>query len=160
MRSDPERRRFPGADASGDATPCARLAAAYAELDEKLASLGAGCTACGECCRFPPGAPVLYATALERRCLLAVPPPAQWGLDERACPYLDEATSSCTARARRPVGCRAFYCDRALPNARDRDGACELGEAALRRIRAISTEAGIPWDYAPVVRRLRGGGPV
>ncbi|MGB2966041.1 MAG: hypothetical protein WBD14_01365, partial [Phycisphaerae bacterium] len=41
------------------------LAAVYERADAALASEAASCRACGECCRFGPDRPVLFASALE-----------------------------------------------------------------------------------------------
>ncbi len=137
------------------------LRALYAELDREIGSVlqenaAASCRACGECCGFPPQGPVLYATAPERELLTQTPPPPGT-YPEGACPYLRE--SKCTARERRPVGCRTHFCSSALPPAEARE-ACEgLGEKALAEIRGIVERHGLPWDYAPVVdRTARGGG--
>jgi hypothetical protein len=132
----------------------AGLEAVYAELDARLESLGARCTSCGECCAFGPGSPVLYATELERRLLTREPPRAEVAPGPRACPYLDGATRQCTARTRRTIGCRTFFCEKALPSDAARERAMDLCERALGRVREISSEAGIEWDYAPVVPLL------
>jgi hypothetical protein len=133
------------------------IEAVYAEFDEGLGGLGARCGACGRCCTFPPENPVLYATALERAYLAEKPPPRREGLPARACPYLDARSGRCTARDRRPVGCRTYFCEGALPDARAREAARELGERALAGLRRIVARRGLDWDYAPAVERLRSG---
>jgi Fe-S-cluster containining protein len=146
----------------------AELRALYAELDREIGgvlreSAGASCRACGECCSFPPQGPVLYATAPERELLASAPPPpgtpacAAGGVaagrhPDGACPYLRE--TKCTARERRPVGCRTHFCPSALPPPEAREACEALGGKALAEIRGIVERHGLPWDYAPVVERL------
>ncbi len=141
---------------SADATR--RLRLVYAELDRGIASLlrdsGGACRACGRCCTFPTGAPVLYATALEREYLASVPPGDHGPLPNGACPYLDVETKRCTARERRTVGCRTHFCAEAVGDERAREAAHALGERALAEIRRIVSAHGVEWDYAPVVERL------
>jgi Fe-S-cluster containining protein len=132
------------------------LRALYAELDREVQSIlqenqGADCRACGECCSFPPQGAVLYATAPERELLVLSPPPPGTHPDG-SCPYLRE--TRCTARERRPVGCRAYFCSFALPPLEAREACNALGEKALAEIRGIVERHGLPWDYAPVVERL------
>ncbi|MHC4199624.1 MAG: YkgJ family cysteine cluster protein [Planctomycetota bacterium] len=151
-----------------------RLRLVYAELDGGIASLlrdsGGACRACGRCCTFPTGSPVLYATALEREYLASgaarTPRKAVLGALRRswrpggtdgACPYLDVETKRCTARERRTVGCRTHFCAEAVANESAREAAHALAERALAEIRRIAGTHGIEWDYAPVVERLRGG---
>ena len=150
------------AGAGGEASEGAfrELRALYAALDREVQSIlqenqGAACRACGVCCSFPPQGAVLYATAPERE-LLALSPPPPGTHPEGACPYLRK--SKCTARERRPVGCRAHFCSSALPSPEAREACEALGEKALAEIRGIVERHNLPWDYAPVVERLAGRG--
>lgn len=131
----------------------------YEELDRRLDALlsahpGSSCCECGTCCTFPPGAPVLYATALEHAYLASEPPPAQAGLPEGACPYFEHDTSFCTARERRPVACRTHFCDEAMAAKAAREAAQDLYEWAHAELRRISDAHGLEWNYAPVIDRL------
>ncbi len=136
-----------------------RLESTYKELDRGLDLLlqesGAACRECGRCCTFPPGSPVLYATAIEHAYLAAGWPPAERELPPGTCPFVDETTRLCTARERRPVGCRTYFCEKALPSADARAEAEALAERALAEIRRIAEEHGLEWDYAPLVDRLQ-----
>jgi len=156
-----------------------RLRLVYAELDSGIDSLlrdsGGACRACGRCCTFPTGSPVLYATALEREYMAAgtaktpreprsprkaAPGVLQraWRLDgpDGACPYLDVETMRCTGRERRTVGCRTYFCEEAVGDEHAREAAHALGERALAEIRRIVSTHGLEWDYAPVVAWLAG----
>jgi hypothetical protein len=97
---------------------------------------GASCESSSECCRFGVTGREPQVTSIEvaalrralgarggplpdkRRALplaSAVLGPAR-GKDERTCPLLDRA-GRCAVYARRPLGCRTFYCQRAdLPH--------------------------------------------
>jgi len=131
------------------------LEAIYRELDLGLARLGARCLACGECCTFPPGSPVLYASWPERAYLAGVPRADSTGpRPTGACPWLDTSTMLCTARERRTIGCRAHYCARALPSEETRSAARDLAERALARVKELVRRWGLEWDYAPVLARL------
>jgi len=94
----------------------AELAAVYRRADRALEEISSSCRACGQCCRFGPDRPVLFASALELAYLVSrrgvpiegrVPPgspDAPW-----RCPYQEGRT--CMARPERPLGCRTFFCD-------------------------------------------------
>lgn len=137
-----------------------RLPAVYAALDRKLAAVlaenvGADCRACGRCCTFPPQGDVLYASAPEREFLASVPPPPGEH-PAGSCPYLRQG--KCTARERRPVGCRCYFCVFVLPSREARDECRSLAEEALAELRRIVEEFDADWDYAPVVERLAARG--
>ena len=137
------------------------LAAVYERVDAALASEAASCRACGECCRFGPDRPVLFASALELAYLTASAgrpapdrapkpggPDAPW-----QCPYQVAKTSGdstgreearCMARAGRALGCRTYFCD---PVSR------RLGEEvhaeAFDEIRRIAGRRKEGWWYGP-----------
>ena len=131
----------------------AQLAAVYevyAGVDAALESAAASCRACGECCRFGPDRPVLFASALELAVLVAsagpaaadrpVPPggpDAPW-----RCPY--QEGSCCTARAGRPLGCRTYFCK---PETRARGE--EVHAEAAGEIREIAARRKGEWWYGP-----------
>jgi len=149
-----------------DPNPCApacavpgHIRALYEELDRRIEALlsahpGSSCRECGACCTFPPGAPVLYATALEHVYLASSPPPAQADLPEGACPYFERDTSFCTAHERRPAVCRTHFCDDAMAEKAAREAAQDLCEWAHAELRRISDAHGIEWGYASVMDSL------
>ena len=136
----------------------------YARVDAALESASASCRACGECCRFGPDRPVLFASALELGVLVASagPPaperpvtpgvaPAKRGfaLAEPGgpdapwrCPYQEGPV--CTARAGRPLGCRTYFCD---PPARARGE--EVHAEAMGEIREIAARRKSGGWYGP-----------
>jgi hypothetical protein len=136
-----------------------RIHSVYAELDREIDRLherhpDSRCRECGECCTFPQGAPILYATALEHAYLASEPPPIQAGLAEGTCPYQEVGSDYCTARERRTISCRTHFCDDAMRAKAAREEAQDLCEWALDRLREISRASGIEWGYGPVVDRL------
>ncbi len=147
----------PAPDLPAEAVQCLR--SLYDELDGKLDLLlarhpGSGCRECGRCCTFPPGSPVLYATALEQAYLAVEPPPLDARLPEGACPYFELDTSFCTGRERRTIACRTHFCDEASPSKAAREEAQDLYEWALSVLRGISDAHGLEWGYATVIDRL------
>jgi Fe-S-cluster containining protein len=125
----------------------------YARVDAALESASASCRACGECCRFGPDRPVLFASALELGVLVASagPPAAErpvalaepGGPDAPwRCPY--QEGPGCTARAGRPLGCRTYFCD---PEARARGE--EVHAEAMGEIREIAARRKSAWWYGP-----------
>jgi Fe-S-cluster containining protein len=119
----------------------AALRRIYARVDEALAGRSATCQACGRCCAFRPGGPVLFASALEMAFLVteAGPPgadgrvPPGEGDDAWRCLYQAPQNDAsvgglCAAREARPLGCRTYFCDPAAREAGERLHADALGQ--------------------------------
>jgi len=126
------------------------LADVYARVEAALASAGAACRACGECCRFRPGDVVLFASALEMAYLVgeagppppdrrpeAGPPDGPW-----RCPY--QAGDLCAARAARPLGCRTHFCETEARAEGER-----VHAAAWPEVRGLAEGARGRWWYGP-----------
>ncbi|HOX37560.1 MAG TPA: hypothetical protein PL033_06190 [Candidatus Brocadiia bacterium] len=117
------------------------LAALYREADARVAALGLECAACGRCCDFRRRDHVLYATELEVIFLgeiKAVPCGASPG--NPPCPFQD--AGRCSARERRPLGCRVYFC-KAGPDWND------SVEELHRKLRDIHDRHRLPYSYAP-----------
>lgn len=80
----------------------------YLWADQQIAALGPTCMGGGGCCRFDLAGHRLYASTAEMAILLEVPPTSQTQIFFR-CRY--QIGPRCTARARRPLGCRTYFCD-------------------------------------------------
>ncbi|MFW6133483.1 MAG: YkgJ family cysteine cluster protein [Planctomycetota bacterium] len=106
----------------------ASLRALYAEADAGLAGLDATCTACGACCDFARVPYRLYVSTAELALLTRVAPSAPAA--PRRCPYQREAL--CTARDRRPLGCRAHFCEASARSAGQ--AGYERFHGAIRRL--------------------------
>lgn len=123
----------------------AALAAVYADAD--AAGAGGLCLRGGTCCRFDLQPHRLFLTGLELAALAAEAPPRQWAIEQSRrgrCPY--QIRHTCQAYARRPLGCRTFYCGAA---ARGAEG---LHEVFHSRIREIHENFCIPYAYADLCR--------
>ena len=82
------------------------LAGLYTQVDTAIAALNAPCRACGHCCRFDLADHRLYASTGELALLSTVAPPGPATV--LRCPW--QSQDRCTARARRTLGCRVFFC--------------------------------------------------
>jgi hypothetical protein len=65
------------------------------------------CRACGDCCIFEQAEHRLYASTGELTLLTSVPPPQPPAI--LRCAY--QRNSVCSARDRRPLGCRIYFCE-------------------------------------------------
>jgi Fe-S-cluster containining protein len=119
----------------------------YADVDRAVEEMGASCAACGECCGFLRAGHRLYVSTAEVALLSALPPPAGGELPPLRCPY--QVGPRCLARALRPLGCRAFFCPRALP-----DQEPSLYEKYHRRLRQLHQEHFIPYLYVEMTGAL------
>ena len=141
----------------------AALAGVYERVDAALTPQAASCRACGECCRFGPDRPVLFASTLEAAYLVASVGAA--AAEQQATPGGPDALwrcsyqkgDRCTARAGRMLGCRTYFCD---PSARRRGE--EVHADAMKEIRRIAARRKAGWWYGPArfffARGAAGGG--
>ena len=132
----------------------AELRALYDEFDGETARVSPVCRASGRCCDFDAWGHTLFASRLEVDILVAESGLAAFDPATRLCPFWKERR--CTARAPRPLGCRAYFCD-----ASKTDAMQDLHERFLRRLKELHDRHGIPWSYAPLLRHLAdavGGG--
>jgi hypothetical protein len=138
----------------------AELRALYEQLDAEVAALGPVCQLSGRCCRFEEHGHTLFVSTPEVRFLLGSAPEPQRPLDRgETCPWQD-SRGRCTARGCRPLGCRVYYCDSSYEPA-----AHELSERYIARLKELTKNHGLPWNYAPLHRHLeeeraRGSYPI
>lgn len=122
----------------------------YEELAAEIARHAPLCVQSGRCCRFREYDHTLFLSALEAAYLLEQAPDASRPLDAgETCPWQDER-GRCTARESRPLGCRIYFCDPHFQSVMP-----DLSEAFLSRLKLLSGEAGLSWDYAPLHVHLR-----
>lgn len=121
----------------------ADLDAVYADLDREVAAASPVCRASGRCCRFREYGHTLFLSRLEAERLLAAGLPAGADVGREGCPY--QAQGLCTARERRPLGCRVYFCD---PSFADR--MAELSERYVGRLKSLHERYGLAWDYRPL----------
>ena len=124
----------------------AELREVYARADAAVAVAGVVCLGGGVCCRFDLFGHRLYLSVVELALLTSQPPPRA-PTSARRCPY--QVGPACTARGRRPLGCRVFFCveeRKLLPP--------DLPEELHRRIRGIHQKHCIPYAYGEITRFL------
>lgn len=121
------------------------LAEVLQQADAALVDRAPACRACGRCCRFEEFGHRLYVTAGELALLTAsLPPrPARAG----RCPY--QLDDRCQARPRRPLGCRAFFCEAGAS-----EGLEDLYEQFHGRLRRLHEAAGKPYLYCELTAAL------
>jgi hypothetical protein len=126
-------------------TERADLLALYAEVDAAIVAANPRCEASGRCCRFVEFDHTLFLTSFEAELLFEPGIPAEAALDPGLCPY--QVHGLCTARDRRPTGCRVYFCDPAwqelMPMA---------AEEAIARLKVLHQRHGRGWDYRPLNR--------
>lgn len=128
----------------------AALLAIYHELDAEIARRAPVCQLSGRCCRFAEYDHTLFLSAVELGVLLADAPAPSRPLDQgETCPWQD-AQGRCTAREARPLGCRVYFCDPGYEGQ-----AADLSETFLARIKQLTDDFGMPWNYAPLHQHLR-----
>jgi hypothetical protein len=125
----------------------ADLRALYADVDAEVGACQPRCDVSGRCCRFSEYGHTLFLSAVEAELLFSEPP----ALSQRPaeCPY--QIGGRCTARERRPLGCRIYFCD---PTFADRMP--EISESAISRLKRLHERWGRGWDYRPLERFLKG----
>jgi hypothetical protein len=132
-----------------DPSTDAALRALYAELDAEVALIGPVCQLSGRCCRFKEYGHTLFVSTAEIQLLLASAPEPSRPLDQgETCPW-QNAHGHCTARDCRPLGCRIYYCDTSYEQ-----HAYELSERYITRLKGLSDQHQLPWNYAPLHRHL------
>jgi len=127
-----------------------RVLELYQEVDAEVAAAGPVCIASGKCCRFKEHGHVLFLSNLEADVLLSAAPAYETPVSDEFCPF--QKVNLCTAREPRPLGCRVYYCDPAYQETGNR-----ITEKYLRRLKVLTEETGINWEYAPLHHFLNHG---
>ena len=121
------------------------LRRAAGAADELAAGNAEPCRACGHCCRFDESGHWLYVSTGELALLGGVEPPQP--PRRGRCPY--QVDARCTARDRRALGCRVFFCDE-----RVREGSHELYERFHRQVRRLHERRGVAYLYVELTTAL------
>ena len=115
----------------------------YAVVDARVAAAGPHCDASGRCCRFDEHDHTLFLTEMEADHLLAGGLPDNAVVRPGRCPF--QVQGLCTARGRRPLGCRIYFCDPDYEPAMT-----ALSEDALARLKEHHRRTDRPWNYRPL----------
>jgi Fe-S-cluster containining protein len=123
------------------------------QADRDISLLAPVCFAGGACCKFDLTGERLMVSTGELALLLRQPPPRPRQAALQRCPY--QSGPLCTARQRRPLGCRTFFC---------RGGLGEPAAAVYERhhasLRALHDASAIPYVYVELtgaILQLIGG---
>jgi hypothetical protein len=116
------------------------LLAAQADIDAR----NPHCRACGACCDFRTAGHRLYVTTAELA-LLAQDPPSR--VEPLRCPYLQG--HDCTARARRSLGCRVYFCQAASQSPPE-----DLYEIHHQAFKALHEHFDLPYFYVELTAGL------
>jgi Fe-S-cluster containining protein len=92
------------------------LQALLIQAEKAVARRRPSCRACGRCCDFTAWDHRLYVSTGELALLTRQSSP--WPTEALRCSY--QRQTACTARDRRPLGCRAFFCIQIGKAARER----------------------------------------
>jgi Fe-S-cluster containining protein len=123
------------------------IEAIYRDVDSEVSALGAACWARGDCCDFDRAEHRLYASGLETA-YAGEGREGPTNPKETLCPFWIDRR--CTARERRPLGCRTYFCDPRY------QGALEaIHEKHLRRLRELTQVHALSWSYAEFVGAVR-----
>ena len=113
----------------------------YEDLASDIAQLAPVCEVSGRCCRFEEYGHRLYLTSPESELLLSEGLPAGAEINTATCPFQIEKL--CTAREKRPLGCRVFFCDPSYAGHAE-----ALTEKYLARLKNLHQATGTDWVYA------------
>lgn len=112
----------------------------YDDLARDINQLAPVCDLSGRCCRFKEYGHRLYLSRTEAELLLEEGLPPGATVSEEGCPF--QQGLLCTAREKRPFGCRVFFCDPKYA------GQAEvLSEKYLSQLKTLHRETNTPWEY-------------
>ncbi|MBN1554017.1 MAG: hypothetical protein JXA11_04675 [Phycisphaerae bacterium] len=123
-----------------------RLGKLLQEAQRDVERLNPSCRACGQCCNFSAKNHRLFVSTGELALLTMTQPtrPAE----RLECPY--QQNNLCTARDRRPLGCRIFFCNPNIQNELH-----DIYEECHHRIVQLHQQADIPYLYGEMTAWLR-----
>ncbi len=125
------------------------LAELYRQADRQIAQLNPSCNGGGECCKFDQAGHLLYLSGIELAYLLEIEPPLPAQAKIKLCPY--QIGPKCTARQRRPLGCRTFFCEKALD-----EPLRAIHEQFHEKLRNMHIQWGIDYFYSELTSSILG----
>jgi hypothetical protein len=115
----------------------------YKDLDQELAESRGRCQQSGNCCRYSEFGHTLFLSKIEAELLFQEPSQQNLPPTADGCPY--QIGGRCTARDRRPLGCRFFFC-----NPEFQAEMPLLAERWTNRLKRLHEELQEDWDYRPL----------
>lgn len=120
----------------------------YDELAVEIAAAAPVCELSGRCCRFREYGHTLFISRPEAQLLLEEGLPSGATIDDASCPF--QIDGLCTARDRRPLGCRVYFCD-----PRYSETGSVLSERYIAQLKRLHDNSAIDWEYQPLHKFLR-----
>ena len=150
MENSPVSTNFPEAMPRADfvTIPARQLLAIYESADAEVAAAAPVCEVSGRCCRFREYGHTLFLSRPEAELLLHEGLPPDSVVNDEGCPF--QIRGLCTARERRPLGCRVYFCDPRYEGTGE-----QISERAIGQLKALHAESQTPWEYRPLVHFLR-----
>ena len=124
------------------------LLALYDDVASEIANAAPVCDLSGRCCRFREYGHTLFISRTEAELLLEQGLPANSTVSEDGCPF--QIQGLCTAREKRPLGCRIYYCDPKYVGVGER-----ISEEAIGKLKSLHESTATPWEYRPLHHFLR-----
>lgn len=124
----------------------------YDALDADVRRAGPVCDLSGRCCRFREYGHTLFISRTEAELLLEKGIPEGAAIDDAGCPF--QQGTICTARERRPLGCRVYFCDPGYAGRGE-----ELSEQYIGQLKELHRAEDVDWDYRPLHHFLREAAP-
>ena len=128
----------------------AKMADFYASLDARISQAfdqRTLCRQCGKCCNFKSFGHRLFITTAELLYLqVQLAPAGLKSMSDGICPYREKG--KCTIHENRFAACRIFFCQS------DEDIQSELTEQALKELKQIHADYGIPYRYMDLATAL------
>ena len=125
----------------------AELEGLYRAVDANVTAAGAMCLGGGACCRFDLAGHRVFLSGGELGLLAGCAPQRPKAMRLGRCGY--QVGPRCTARTRRPLGCRTFFC-RGVGS----EGSGGLYEPTHTRIRRLHQRFGLPYAYGELTAAL------
>lgn len=128
--------------------PFRQLLAVYEAAEAEVAAAAPVCEVSGRCCRFREYGHTLFLSRAEAELLLHEGLPPDSVVSAEGCPF--QIRGLCTARDRRPLGCRVYFCDPRYEGIGE-----QISERAIAQLKTLHEETQTPWEYRPLVHFLR-----
>lgn len=125
-----------------------QLVELYDELSRDIAAAAPICEVSGRCCRFREYGHTLFLSRPEADLLVSEGLPPGATIDDMTCPF--QIQGLCTARERRPLGCRIYFCDPQYAGTGE-----ALSERYIQRLKQLHDIAAIDWEYRPLHQHLQ-----
>jgi hypothetical protein len=115
----------------------------YEDVDRQVAVHAPRCEISSRCCKFKEYGHTLFLSEMEADFLLEGGLPCLTEAGADVCPY--QLNGLCSARERRPLGCRVYFCDPTYDDAQK-----DISEESIGRLKRFHDTVNRPWRYRPL----------